>query len=205
MGQQWAQHISFVGFADGVVLKSVTEMYQHVRRNDSGWEELPDRNMEWAPTYSRHNGQWSTEWVCLRCNASLDRGHDMFRDVPAPPFAQPTAPAHSRLTSARGVVARSAAAARLRPIASRSSAASCLPLTTHPCQDTVRGSVKAHLPPQPACLPPTIGFLFRFSMQPPVTSVRRSSECGRRLSSGCSGKLRFSACATQAPSHPRPW
>ena len=58
--------------------------------SDAAWQELPDRHMHWAPIHSRQSGRWRPEWVCLRCNATVDEDHPLLQHVPEPP----TCPAH---------------------------------------------------------------------------------------------------------------
>ena len=58
--------------------------------SDAAWQELPDRHMHWAPVHLRQAGRWAPEWVCLRCNATVDEHHPLLQDVPAPPVC----PAH---------------------------------------------------------------------------------------------------------------
>ena len=57
---------------------------------DAAWQELPDRHMHWAPVHLRQAGRWAPEWVCLRCNATVDEHHPLLQDVPA----LPVCPAH---------------------------------------------------------------------------------------------------------------
>ena len=58
--------------------------------SDAAWQELPDRHMHWAPVHSRQTGCWAPEWVCMRCNSSVDEHHPLLQGVPTPP----TCPTH---------------------------------------------------------------------------------------------------------------
>ena len=62
--------------------------YRSVARGCS--QELPDRHMHWAPVHSGQSGRWRPEWVCMRCNATVDEDHPLLQHVPEPP----TCPAH---------------------------------------------------------------------------------------------------------------
>ena len=53
--------------------------------SDSAWEELPDRHMHWAPVYRHEANAWVPEWVCLRCNATIDETHPMLNQLPQQP------------------------------------------------------------------------------------------------------------------------
>ncbi|CAE7829188.1 unnamed protein product [Symbiodinium microadriaticum] len=53
--------------------------------SDGAWQELPDRHMHWAPVHSRQTGCWSPEWVCTRCNSTVDEHHPLLQGVPAAP------------------------------------------------------------------------------------------------------------------------
>ena len=53
--------------------------------SDAAWQELPDRHMHWAPTYQRQSGRWAPEWVCMRCNSTVDEHHPLLQAVPEPP------------------------------------------------------------------------------------------------------------------------
>ena len=53
--------------------------------SDDAWEELPDRHMHWAPVYRREANAWVPEWVCLRCNATIDETHPMLNQLPQQP------------------------------------------------------------------------------------------------------------------------
>ena len=58
--------------------------------SDAAWQELPDRHMHWAPVHLRQAGRWAPEWVCLRCNATVNEHHPLLQGVPAAPVC----PAH---------------------------------------------------------------------------------------------------------------
>ena len=51
---------------------------------------LPHRHMHWAPIHSRQSGRWRPEWVCMRCNATVDEDYALLQHVPEPL----TCPAH---------------------------------------------------------------------------------------------------------------
>ena len=53
--------------------------------SDGAWQELPDRHMHWAPVHSRQSGRWTPEWVCMRCNSTVDEHHPLLQGVPAAP------------------------------------------------------------------------------------------------------------------------
>ena len=68
--------------------------------SDAAWQELPDRHMHWAPIHSRQSGRWRPEWVCMRCNATVDEDHPLLQHVPEPPTYPLTARGDSRWTCA---------------------------------------------------------------------------------------------------------
>ena len=60
--------------------------------SDAAWQELPDRHMHWAPVHSRQSGRWTPEWVCMRCNSTVDENHPLLQGVPAAPVCSTHGP-----------------------------------------------------------------------------------------------------------------
>ena len=54
-------------------------------QQDTAWQELPDRHMVWAPTHDQSAGEWCPEWICLRCNATVEPNHTLLQSVPPTP------------------------------------------------------------------------------------------------------------------------
>jgi len=42
--------------------------------------------MEWAPTFRRADSTWIPEWLCLRCNTTLDTDHPLLQMLPDRPL-----------------------------------------------------------------------------------------------------------------------
>lgn len=53
--------------------------------NDAAWHEPPDRHMTCATTYSQAENEWSPEWLCFRCGASLGPQHALLPNLPPRP------------------------------------------------------------------------------------------------------------------------
>ena len=60
---------------------------------DTAWQELPDRQMAWAPVHHPPSNTWLPEWVCLRCSATV-RPDPLLQHVPE----QPHCPDHGGRT-----------------------------------------------------------------------------------------------------------
>ena len=60
--------------------------------SDGAWQELPGRHMHFAPVHSRQTGCWSPEWVCMRCNSTVDEHHPLLQGVPAAPVCPTRGP-----------------------------------------------------------------------------------------------------------------
>ena len=60
--------------------------------SDGAWQELPDRHMHFTPVHSRQTGCWSPEWVCMRCNSTVDEHHPLLQGVPAAPVCPTRGP-----------------------------------------------------------------------------------------------------------------
>ena len=54
-------------------------------QQDAAWQELPDRHMVWAPTHNQSTGEWRPEWICFRCNATVQPDHTLLQSVPPTP------------------------------------------------------------------------------------------------------------------------
>ena len=48
--------------------------------------------MHWAPVHSRQSGRWTPEWVCMRCNSTVDENHPLLQGVPAAPVCSTHGP-----------------------------------------------------------------------------------------------------------------
>ena len=108
--------------------------------------------MHWAPVHSRQSGRWTPEWVCMRCNSTVDENHPLLQGVPAAPVCSTHGPAGLHWIYASSAAAGSAAAVRPQKFSPALANASCSPnqLSLRP---TLLRMSRLHPPPQRTTVP----------------------------------------------------
>ena len=156
--------------------QTTTPLRKPTHNRDRGGKSCPTAQKNRPPHTPDTTGS-GPQWVCLRCNALLDRGHDMLRDVPAPPVCR----RHGPCTFAIDFRAGSRRGWIWHPQLASASYLFFLP-SAFPGH-----SVCFRQGPPSTSLPQLV---FGSSPCRPPRPQRRSRKCGRRFSSGRSGKWR---------------
>ena len=162
--------------------------------DDAAWEELPDRNMEWAPTFQRADSTWTPEWLCLRCNTTLDAAIPCYSRCLTAPYARHMAPVSFARALEVGFVAEEPRRKFFlvhpckSPRRRHQPMPRCrltLPRLAPRCSRSVLGTPRLRLCHKRTCRPRMAGSLC--CTRPPAACTTKPNELGKRAASAALG------------------